>query len=172
MHDRLLTIEERRKSAGISQERLARSAGVASSYYRKLIKGDHQPSKAVLSRLSMAVGRALRGDEAGNLNVHAIYRLSVVVVCFSKGKNPVEVLKLDPKRRATSDREWQAGADIRQRSLYLAHVLCGVPQKHIAEAAGLTPAAVSLAMNRVEDSRDDVDDDPLIKMLETVIGEV
>lgn len=86
-----------------------------------------------------------------------------------RGRAGGRVLASDPGRRATFDPVWKRAADLRGRALYVAHAYCGIPQAQLAAAAGLTNAAVSLAMGRVEDACEP-DDDPLFQLVETAIG--
>ena len=98
-----------------------------------------------------------------------VYRLCLGLVCQAEGVPVAEVLASDPGRRATFDPVWKRAADLRGRALYVAHAYCGIPQAQLAAAAGLTNAAVSLAMGRVEDACEP-DDDPLFQLVETAIG--
>lgn len=172
MHEKLAKIEELRIDAGITREQLTRTAEVHVSHYRRLMNGERQPSEITLSRLSQAVNRLRRAEDTSNEPVQKIYRLCVVIVCTDVGADPAEVLSHDPGRRATGDPAWKRAADIRRRAIYIAHVLCGFPQRQLAAAAGMTTAAVSLAMGAVEDRRDDVRDDPLFSQIETALGGV
>ncbi|MBB98344.1 MAG: hypothetical protein CML67_02220 [Rhodobacteraceae bacterium] len=105
------------------------------------------------------------------LNPHTITYL-VAIVCAARGEQvvPLDVLAHDPARRATSDPAWLAAARVRRRALYIANVCFGVSQADLARVSGMTAAAVSLAVNAVEDMRDDDDDSSLIGQIESVMN--
>lgn len=167
MTDAVWQIERRRRQLGLSQSRLATLAGVSASHYYDIAARRSEPRKTTIAKLKVALARHEKGDPpAGPL---LIYRLCLAVVCQADGVPLAEVLAQDPGRKATFDPVWKRAADLRARALYLAHTYCGLPQAQLATAAGLTSAAVSLAMGRVEDACEP-DDDPLFRLIETAIG--
>lgn len=86
-------------------------------------------------------------------------------VCRHLGLDFAAVKASDPKRGATANRTWRTESHARQLALYLANQLCGIPQAELARAAGLTPAAVCLALKAVEDRRDDPTFDALVQAI-------
>lgn len=164
-------IEERRRQAGFSQEMLARAAGISSGYYRNALTGARQASPALVARLKSGLYRLERSaGEPQRHGTHVTWRLAVVLAARLYGEDPAAVLAHDPARRATADPQWLAAARVRERALYICHVICGLAQRELAAVAGMTPAAVSYAMGRVEDARDEDADDPLFGLLEMLIG--
>lgn len=167
MTDAVWQIERRRRELGLSQDRLAGFAGISPGHYRTIIKREHAPRRATIAKLKIALARFEKGEAPKFPSL--VYRLCLAVVCQSAGVAIDDVLTQVPSRRATFDPDWLRASKLRERALYLAHAYCGIPQAQLASAAGLTNAAVSLAMGRVEDGCEP-DEDPLFRLIETAIG--
>lgn len=167
MTDAVWQIEKRRRELNLSKAKLASLAGISGSHYSDLVGRKHEPRRATIAKLKTALARHAKGEKPNTPSL--IYRLCLVAVCQAENVAVSEVLAQEPSRRATFDPVWKQAADIRGQALYLAHVFCGVPQAQLAAAAGLTNAAVSLAMNRIEDACEP-DDEPLFQLVETAIG--
>lgn len=169
MTDAIWRIERKRRQLGISASKLAGAAGINPNHYSDLVHRRKQPRRDTIASLSQALSQYERGNS--NASSVQIYRLCLLTVCQFEKADLSAVLQADPKRRATSDPQWLRAAEVRRKALYLANAVCGVSQKQLASAAGLTPAAVSIAMNAVEDACDP-DTDPLIVLVEIAIGEL
>lgn len=65
----------------------------------------------------------------------------------------------------SADHDWLKAVYARQLALYLANTLHGVQQKMLAQIAGLTPAAVCLALQEIEDLRDHRNYEKLIELI-------
>lgn len=167
MTDAVWQIERRRQQLGLSKAKLASLAGVNQRYYYEIAARSTTPRRDTLAKLKTALARFEKGEPPKF--PFQVYRLCLGLVCQAEGMPVAEVLASDPGRRATFDPVWKRAADLRGRALYVAHVYCGIPQAQLAAAAGLTNAAVSLAMGRVEDACEP-DDDPLFQLVETAIG--
>lgn len=167
MTDEVWQIERRRRQLGLSANKLAALAGVNQSHYYRIIKREYDPRRDTVAKLKTALARFEKGEPPKFPLL--VYRLCLGLVCQAEGVPVAEVLASDPGRRATFDPVWKRAADLRGRALYVAHAYCGIPQAQLAAAAGLTNAAVSLAMGRVEDACEP-DDDPLFQLVETAIG--
>lgn len=167
MTDAVWQIEKRRRELNLSQARLASLAGMSSSHYSDLVGRKHEPRRDTIAKLKFALARFAKGEKSTQPSL--IYRLCLVTVCQADNVAVSEVLAQEPSRRATFDPVWLKAAEMRGRALYVAHVICGIPQAQLAVAAGMTNAAVSLAMNRVEDACEP-DDEPLFQLVETAIG--
>lgn len=63
------------------------------------------------------------------------------------------------------DPAWRKASYARQLAMYLTNTLCNVQQVTIARIAGVTPAAVCLALREIEDLRDHRDYDKLIEKI-------
>ena len=65
-----------------------------------------------------------------------------------------DVATSDPQRGATADPHWRACRRIAQAGIYLVSTSFDISQRRLAELFDLTPAAVCLALQAVEDMRD------------------
>jgi hypothetical protein len=84
-----------------------------------------------------------------------VYETWLVAVCRHQGLRPNAVkAQLARPGRPNFDPQWRAAAYARQLALYLANTEHCVPQKLLAEVAGITPAAVCLALQAIEDVRE------------------
>lgn len=84
-----------------------------------------------------------------------IYQTYLAAVCLHQGLRPREIERqLARPGKPNVDTEWRRAAYARQLALYLANTSHNVPQTLLAEAAGLTPAAVCMALKAIEDLRD------------------
>ncbi|MEO1110119.1 MAG: helix-turn-helix transcriptional regulator [Pseudomonadota bacterium] len=167
MTDAVWQIERRRRQYKLSHAKLAALAGINRDHYQEIITRKVEPRQATIAKLRLALSRHEFGGR-GSLPL-MIYRLCLLYVCQSERVDLESVLAQDPKRRATFDPIWKQAADMRGKALYIAHAVCGVPQRQLAAAAGMTPAAVSLAMGRVEGSCEP-DEVPLFQMVDLALG--
>ncbi|OKO68202.1 hypothetical protein AC629_42285 [Bradyrhizobium sp. NAS80.1] len=84
-----------------------------------------------------------------------IYQAYLAAVCQHQDLRPREVERqLARPGKPNVDIQWRRAAYARQLALYLANTAHNVPQKLLAEVAGITPAAVCLALKAIEDLRD------------------
>ncbi|MCA1241847.1 hypothetical protein LC092_05320 [Stappia stellulata] len=163
-------IEARRVAKGFTMNQLCQAAGVTLRHYHRLLVEESQPRQRTIVRLQLALCLLERMGERA-LNPHTITYL-IAILWAARGEQimPLDVLAHDPSRRATSDPAWLAAARVRRRALYIANVCFGVSQADLARVSGMTAAAVSLAVNAVEDTRDDDDDSSLIGQIESVMN--
>ncbi|GGE79280.1 hypothetical protein H1W37_19355 [Stappia taiwanensis] len=162
-------IEARRQSQGWTLLQLCSASGVSLAHYGRLRGGEHAPRPATLSSLAIGLRRLCNGSANDAGQAFQLYRLAVVLVAQEAQADPMQVLAHDPSRRATSDPEWMTAAQVRRRALYIAHVCCGVSQADLARVSGMTAAAVSLAVNAIEDTRESDDDGSVISAIERVM---
>ncbi|WP_281932149.1 helix-turn-helix domain-containing protein [Roseibium album] len=167
MTDAVWQIERRRRQLGISKSRLAALAEVSRQHYLEIAERRTIPRQATIAKLKLALTR--HEKQIGSSVPVLIYRLCLLYVCQAEHVALADVLAQKPSRRATFDPDWKMSADARGKALYIAHTVCGLPQRQLAEAAGMTPAAVSLAMGRVEDACEP-DETPLFQLVETALG--
>lgn len=167
MTDAIWQIERKRRQLKLSASQLSALAGINPNHYSTLVARKANPKASTIANLRLALARHARGGAA--LPPFLIYRLCLLYVCQAENANLVAVLAQDPTRRATQDPDWMRAAEIRGKALYIAHNYCSVPQKQLAEVVGISTAAVSQAMGRVEDGFE-VDDHPLFQTIETAIG--
>lgn len=102
--------------------------------------------------------------------VRAAYGATLTVVAAMHGLDVRAVraqLMLPGERPA--DRQWLAASRCRDLTLYLVNTGLSVPQHSLARVADLDPKAVTFALRRVEDRRDDPLVDQLIELAEQVL---
>lgn len=171
----LLAIERRRTALGMTRTALERAAGLAGSYYSKLLSGACAARPGTLARLKMALQRfALRqsveSDDDYTLSV--AYRLAVAMAAQALAEDPRIVQQELPGRRATQSAAWMRAAEVRRLAVYLMNAGCGFNQAEVARAAGMTRQAVSLACRALEEKREDKDFDRMLdELTAAVMGE-
>jgi hypothetical protein len=155
---RLHQIEQRRAGAHLSTVSLSSAAGVGRQTYLDALAGRAIPRPGTLFRLEMALASLLaerRAAAPDTLLIRATYGGFVLAVAERLGVRPTDVHAQDPRRGATADPEWRRLAQVRQAAIYLTNVALGVKQSRLADALGLTPAAICLGLRSVEGRRED-----------------
>lgn len=156
--ERVAALEETRSVAGVSQAVLSLQANISDRTYRTIVASPAHAKPAVLGRLERALDRLTRAPKFEALEAELIastYRGFVAVLAPDLGVSVADVDAADPRSGATADPHWRACAHVRQAAIYLTNTSLGVRQRRLAEVLGLTPAAVCLALQSVEDRRDD-----------------
>lgn len=146
-------IERRRRAAGLTIEELARRAEISVSTYVRFKKGS-APRARSLAKLKRALLMKERHREAALLAPEAAFRSAISAICAEQGLNAHAVLDADPQRKATADAAWMAAIKVRRIALHVLNGGAGMRTQALAEAAGVTPAAVLLAVRDIEDMRD------------------
>ncbi len=150
-----------------SQSEVLRLAGMDRNYITRLLNREFKLTRAALQRIRLAAARARRKDVAPDgQRAASAYRLAAAIVGHQLGVSPAEILAADPAKRATADPAWLAVARQRRLALYVAHIYLGIPQAELARAAGMSKAAVSIAMNDVEDLRGEPETEALLSAIE------
>lgn len=166
---RLTAIERQRRQAGLSQAELCAAADLSSEWYRTVLAAPQLARSSVLARLEAALRRlAGAGRDAAPLAA-AVYAACLALAAMECGLDPAAVRAADPRRGATADPAWRQAALARQVALYAMNTMFGLRQRLIAAAAGLTPAAVCLALRSIEDRRDDAAMEALLVRLERLL---
>lgn len=148
-------IEERRLAAGLSVTELARRAGITAYWYRTLRRRRSSPKSSVLRKLDRAFDAPPSFAVSEVARARSMWGAMVMALAEGHGVTAADVVASDPRAGKTADRTWSACARVRQAAIYLVVTKFGVPQRRLAEALDLTPAAVCLALKAVEDRRDD-----------------
>lgn len=152
---------------GASESEVARLAGFSPRFLYDIRKGRRSLSPRVIVRIKLALARIQRGDRHHDgQQAAAAYRLALATVARKMGADPRLVLEADPSKRATADPVWLQAAKVRRVALYIANVYLNVPQAELARAAGMSKAAVSIAMNEVEEMRDSAELEQLLAPIE------
>lgn len=164
---------------GLSTTRLCSAADVGRQTYRDAQGGLSRPSPATLAKLNHALKRFSIGfaGEAGAIAPHAAFKACLLLATFAT--KPSEdwsvdakaALNADPGRRATSDPVWLAASKTRRIAFSIANQFFGFKISDIARAAGCTKAAVSAAIQELEDQRDhDAQLDALLTRIEDILA--
>ncbi|MQB43367.1 hypothetical protein [Rhizobium sp. ICMP 5592] len=155
------------KASAVSDAAVIRMAGLQTSYLARLRAGQKKLTPVMANRIRLAIARIKRGETSidGSLP-SACYRLAVAYVARERGRTPDFVLSADPGKRATADKIWMEAAQLRRWAIYIANVYLNVPQAELARAACMSKAAVSYAMNDVEDERGDPELEKLLAAVE------
>jgi hypothetical protein len=167
------TINRKRAVMKIPVTGLCTQAGVATSVFFEGLNGKTNMRPETLAKLNAAIGRfkmAFAGD-AGPMSCHAAYRVSLVYAAAELKQNPKTALASDPSRKATSDPDWLAAAEVRRLAFWIATRMLGFNGSEVGRAAGVTRAAVSEAIKKIEDARDhDRQLDKLLSHIEEVFA--
>lgn len=146
---------------------IERVAGLGQRHFYQMQIGRKSLSRRVFVRIRLAIARIQRADRHHDgQHAAAAYRLALATVARKMGADPRLVLDADPAKRATADPAWLQAAKIRRVALYIANIYLDVPQAELARAAGMSKAAVSIAMNEVEEMRDTEELEQLLAPIE------
>lgn len=154
--------------AGVRPAAVARMAEMHPCYLKRIHKGEVKLTNHAAGRIKLAIARVKRGERnSGEDTTSSSYRLAVAYVALFLQVKPADILASEPGRRATADKVWLQAARARRWAIYIANQYLGVRQAELARAARMSKAAVSIAMNEVEDERGD---QQLEQLLITVEG--
>jgi len=171
--DDFLMMEDKRKSLNITQEILERRAGLSNGYYSRLLYGRRQGSAEVMRRLQMALNRLAAGQYGGMDALlqkdQAIIKLAIALICEAQGLEAAAVQGQRPEMRATGSALWLRAARVRGEAWSLVNGVFGLRGVEIAKAAGVSKAAVSVALRKVEERREDGAYDAQMTRLERAI---
>lgn len=154
-------LDRERVKAGLAIERVAAAAGLTARYYLRLRAGERAASDRALQRIKTAITRCRRGDvrarDAERELITATYGGFLATICALTGLDVERVRAADPKRGSSIGRNGEGLQIARARMLaiYLTHTAVAVPQRRLAELIGVSPAAICLAIQSIEDLRDD-----------------
>lgn len=151
----------------IAEGAVERLAGFSRGFLGQVRKGRRGLSKPMEVRARLAISRLRHGDRTpGGEFAAAGYRIALSIIADKAGVSPGAILTADPAKRATADAAWLAAAKQRRLALYVAHIYLRIPQAELARAAGMSKAAVSIAMNDVEDLRGEPETEALLGAIE------
>jgi hypothetical protein len=137
-------------------------AGIALTTYNRARRG-RIPRARTLKALENALRGKVRVRRPDRRDVPLAYNGHVAELCRRLGADAEKVLESDPGQRANSDPAWAAAARIRALAVYCTAIEFDVPAAAVARAIGVTRAAASAMLRRVEDLRDDPEIDALVE---------
>jgi transcriptional regulator with XRE-family HTH domain len=170
------TIDAKRKAAGFTVAALCRKAQVPISTYWRVAKGRKKRWRdATVEKFQAAlVGQSCPGrapePTAPPDHLASIYRAYVAILSPELGADPETVLASDPSLRATSSPQWREAARVRAIAVYCVSIELAVPAARVAAAIGVTRAAASAMLRRVEDFRDDPEIDALVERVGKLVS--
>lgn len=172
---RIVELERRIEALRVSHRDLCQRARVDVDTWWRLRRGERPPRPSTLRKLRQAladIGREHKRRahwEAATLTSCA-YAGVLAVVCAAKGKNFLAVQReLARTGENAADKRWRAASELRAAAIYLLNTAGNVPPGLIARAVGITPAAVSLLLNRIEERRERASFDALLTTIEQTI---
>lgn len=172
-------LDRRRAALGVSRRALAAEAGMSERGVAYLARGERVGADATLARLKRALDRldAGRGAAAGVLApevVLAIFNGFLLSACTAFRVSADLARAIDPAtapRGATADEATRRAHRARAVALYLSNVQAGLTQSQLAKALGIDKAAVSRALNRLEDAREEEGFEALVQRAARLMGE-
>lgn len=144
-----------------------------STYWRVATGRRHKWQPRTLQKLAAALqgGRPLPRSRAEACELlAATYRGYAALIARELGADPQKVLDSDPASRATASAEWALAAKVRALAVYCVVIEFAVPAARVAAAIGVTRAAASQMLRRVEDFRDDASVDALVERVGRLIS--
>lgn len=163
-------IETMRKERGLTQERLCQAAGITVRAYQRALSGDRSPRADTLAKLAGALDKCRR-DKPDGLKVdrvELIYRIFLVHLADSLSIPFDVVMAHDPQKKATSSAAWMQVNTIRTVAAYLLKSVAGLSNAEVARAAGVTQAAMTISLQKVENGRDNPELDRLFELYEQI----
>ena len=157
----LMAIEAERIAMQVPRARFALEAGVSAPHFERLVRA---AGRGVTTRFLMALMRgvkAVKAQDAAAAPVDIAAARTAYAACLAAAarafKTDVGMVELLLKRRGEhpADAAWRLASKVRALALYLASTTVGIRGFMLAALTGLTPAAVSLSLNRIEELRDD-----------------
>jgi transcriptional regulator with XRE-family HTH domain len=133
---------------------LARASGLHPSHVGNLRSGRISASAATLARLKFAAQRIKAEMRDGSYDPAWIYRLLLVASALALELEPEAVVRSRPAAKAVADPRWKDASLARRLAFYMMNTGAGYQQVEVAKAAGVTKAAVSLAVREIEEARD------------------
>lgn len=133
---------------------LARAAGLHPQHVGNLRAGRVEPQPATVARLRFAAQRIKAQVQDGPYDPAWIYRLLLVAAALALALDPEAVVASRPSAKAVADPRWKDAARARRLAFYMMNTGAGYSQVEVAKAAGVTKAAVSLAVREIEEARE------------------
>jgi len=161
-------LDRSRARVDLSHAELCRRAGIKDKTWADLRAGRRTARAGTIRNLKSTIIHA-GGPIRHRRVVAPIYSTILALVCAECGYDLAAVRGQAHYPARTSDAGWVRAADARGLAIYLTNCGIGVRQSEIAKMLEMTPAAISIAVARVEDERDDTGFDALLTRLEHII---
>lgn len=158
----LNALEQRRAGLGVTRSLMVARAGLTLRTYQRFLAGQRRPLSATVKRLARALDELAGARPAPVVSPSRERRAAEIRACwngFLSFVAPHYGLTADEIRATRNFRSFDgrvhAARRAQQAAIYLVSVVLEAGQAEIARALGLTPAAVCIALQAVEDRRDD-----------------
>lgn len=172
MTDALAAIEAERLRLNLSVEHLARLMRCTATHLHDLRRGRRPLTESLANVATLGLRRYAAAPECGLEAHHALidacYRLAVAALleaeradALAAGRTPpvrpplAGILNASPGRKAVQDPDWRAAAEIRALAWSVVTGALNVRNVELARAAGVSKSAVTQALQRAMDMRDD-----------------
>lgn len=169
----LQRIEVMRQKVGVTREALERTAMIAGRHYTHLLAGRYSPRRGTVNALHLALDRLKKNRNADvssqSVLINMAIRFAIALICEARGIDAAPIQNSNPAKRATQSPEWLEASLVRRDAWALVSNAFGVSGSDLARAAGVSKAAISLALGKVEDARDDKDFDREMERLERAL---
>jgi len=162
------TIEQQRKRYDISVRALCSAANIDDSTYGRLLRGEQKARGSTIARLEAGLKAARKGD--ANTRLDLIWRLLTALMAFDRNISIERLKAHNPQDKATSDPKWCEVQELRDLAVYALHAVVGVPNVEIARVAKVKPAAITYAVQRVEERREKLLTDKMFDLLEEAVS--
>ncbi|MFD2138823.1 hypothetical protein [Ancylobacter oerskovii] len=166
-------LDARRTAAGVSLEQLVGAAGVGLRGYIYARRGIKAPRLSTMRLLEAALERLIDQADAERklaLSLLSLWQATVSLVSIDMGLSPSRVLAADPHANLKGDDFWLQAAEARHTAIYLLVTQHNVTMTDAGAVAGISKQAVSKAMRRVEDRRDNPVRDRELTLLASGLG--
>lgn len=150
---------------GLSNAALARMAGVNPSYLSRMLCGKVEVSSRMATRLRFAALRLAAGEDR-NSGISALYRALVVICATQMGQDPVAVQSTNPSANMVRSPAWMKRVFVQWVARHLMCDVFGFRQSDVANAIGMTRAAVNKSVKNVIERQDT--DPELARQLEII----
>lgn len=158
-------IDAQRRRIGVSVPELCRRAKVNYSTWWRATTGRKSPRPSTLVRLRRGLNapaspRRPRDNATLILTTFRGYAAHFAILL---GADPAIALASEPGKRSNASPAWRLAAEVRELAVYCTVVELDLRGAPVARAIGVTKAAVSQMLRRVEDDRSDPKVDAMVE---------
>lgn len=146
-------INQARKIAGLSHEEFCRRARAGTRNWFRLVRGEQQPTPALLKRLNAALHDT--PPPKPPQVVKGFHRLVMIEIARAQDFDVAVLLATDFSVQRPHVPEWLAASRIQSMALYITAVELEIGNADLARALGVSREAVRKARNKIEDLREE-----------------
>jgi hypothetical protein len=161
-------IEYQRQHYKISIDKLCAASGLTTRAYQRILAGTRCGKESTFARLEIGLQMARRGEKTTRLDI--IWNLVTAMLAFERDVDVKRLLDHNPQSKATSDPKWCEVQELRDIAVYALHSVAGIQNVEIARVAKVKPAAITYAVQRMENRRDTLLTDKMFEVLERAVA--